>query len=254
MQSLRVPMKITIITAVYNGGNLIAATLRSVARQDYGAIEHIVVDGASTDQTLDAVRLNDGRVAMLISEADKGTYDAFNKGLRCATGDVVGFLNAGDTYTSSSAISKIAAEFAAHRTQALFADVLIVDAHDQTRVVRRYSSKWFTPRAMVFGLMPAHPTLFLRREVYKVVGGYDTKFRIAADFEMCLRVFVKHSTSYRYIPEALVRMPRGGLSNRGWRSKWEITREMNRACAQVGVRTNFAKLCLRIPLKIVEMF
>ena len=248
-------MKITIITVVYNGGNSIAATLRSVARQDYADIEHIVVDGASTDQTLDAVRLNNGRVAMIISEADKGTYDAFNKGLHCATGDVIGFLNAGDTYTSSSAISKIAAEFSAHGTQAIFADVLIVDAHDQTRVVRRYSSKWFTPRGMAFGLMPKHPKIvFTPRSVPSSGRIRPLSFGIAADFEMCLRVFVKQSTSYQYIPEALVRMPRGGLSNRGWRSKWQITREMNRACAQVGVRTNFAKLCLRIPLKIMEMF
>lgn len=247
-------MRVTVITAVYNGGNSIAATLRSVARQDYRDLEHIVIDGASTDQTLDVVRLNSERVAMLISESDKGPYDAFNKGLRHATGDVIAFLNAGDTYTSSSVISKITAEFSAHRANAVFADVLIVDEHDQSRVVRRYSSKWFTPRAMVFGLMPAHPTLFLSREVYQITGEYDTNFRIAADFEMCLRVFLKHSTSYRYMPEALVRMPRGGLSNRGWRSKWEITREMHRACVQVGVRTNLAKLCLRIPLKIMEMF
>ncbi len=107
---------------------------------------------------------------------------------------------------------------------------------------------------MAYGLMPAHPTLFLRREVYQRVGEYDTQFRIAGDFELCLRVFGLNGVRYRYIPEALVTMPRGGLSNRGWRSTWQITREMQRACALDGVRTNWAKLNLRIPLKIMEMF
>jgi glycosyltransferase involved in cell wall biosynthesis len=247
-------LKISVITAVYNGGSSIAATLRSVAQQDYDAIEHIVVDGASNDGTVAAVRSNSGRVARLISEADTGVYDAFNKGLRCATGDVIAFLNCGDTYISSDVVSKIAKEFASHDAEAVFGDVLIVDDHDHTRVVRRYSSKKFAPDAMAYGLMPAHPTLFLHRDVYRRVGEYNTQFRIAGDYELCLRVFALQTTRYRYIPEALVRMPRGGLSNRGWRSTWEITGEMRRACALDGVRTNVAKLSLRIPLKIIEMF
>ena len=246
-------MRVSIITAVYNGGQSIASTLRSVAQQDYESIEHIVVDGASTDNTLDAVRANDGRVALLISEPDTGVYDAFNKGLRRATGDVIAFLNAGDTYVSPNVVSKVIAELSIQGTQAVFADVLIVDGEDATRIVRRYSSRRFTPRAMAFGLMPAHPTLFLRREIYQLVGNYDTRFRIAGDFELCLRAFTIGSMHYRYIPEPLVRMPRGGLSNRGWRSNWAITREMESACELNGVRTNLVKLCLRLPLKILEM-
>jgi glycosyltransferase involved in cell wall biosynthesis len=246
-------MRVSIITAVYNGGRSIAATLQSVAQQDYDSIEHIVVDGASTDNTLEAARANDERVALLISEPDTGVYDAFNKGLRNATGDVIAFLNAGDTYVSPHVVSKVLRELSIQGTQAIFADALIVDEHDETRVVRRYSSNRFAPRAMAYGLMPAHPTLFLRRAIYQAVGEYDTRFRIAGDYEMCLRVFVNRNTSYRYIPEALVRMPRGGLSNRGWRSKWQITREMQRACALDGVSTNVAKLCLRFPYKALEM-
>jgi hypothetical protein len=138
--------------------------------------------------------------------------------------------------------------------QAAFGDVLIVAADNASRVIRRYSSRPFTPRRMALGLMPAHPTLFLRREIYQSVGEYDTNYRIAGDFELCLRVFAKRKTRYRYVPEALVRMPSGGVSNRGWRSKWQITREMQRACARDGVRTNFAKLCLRFPLKMLEMY
>jgi glycosyltransferase involved in cell wall biosynthesis len=246
-------MRVTIITAVYNGGRSISTTLRSVARQDYRSIEHIVVDGASTDDTVEVIRSNNERVALLISEPDSGVYEAFNKGLRRATGDVVAFLNAGDSYESPDAVSKAIAEFSVPGTQAVFADVLIVDATDEARIVRRYSSKRFSPRAMTYGLMPAHPSLFLRREVYERVGEYDTRFRIAGDFELCLRAFAKLPIQYRYIPEALVRMPRGGLSNSGWRSKWLITREMRRACALNGVRTNLIKLCMRFPLKVLEM-
>jgi glycosyltransferase involved in cell wall biosynthesis len=246
-------VKVTIITAVYNGESSIRATLDSVAQQDHADIEHIVIDGASTDRTVQVVREHGARVAALISEPDSGVYEAFNKGLRIATGDVIGFLNAGDTYVSSDAISKIARTMSDAAADAVFADLFIVDDKDEGVIVRRYSSRRFSPRAMVYGLMPAHPTLFLRRGVYHAVGEYDQRFKIAGDFELCLRVFNKRATDYRYIPEALVRMPRGGLSNMGWRSKWEITREMRRACIWNGVRTNLAKLCLRLPLKIMEL-
>jgi glycosyltransferase involved in cell wall biosynthesis len=246
-------MKVSIITAVYNGAQTIAATLHSVAQQDHDAIEHIVVDGGSTDATLAIVRANEGRVSRTISEPDTGVYEAFNKGLHLATGDAIAFLNSGDTYVSSNAVSRMVEALSSHGIQAAFADVLIVDVEDWSRVIRRYSSRRFAPESMVYGLMPAHPSLFLRREVYQRVGEYDANFRIAGDFEMCLRVFLKSSTPYLYLNEAIVRMPAGGLSNRGWRSKLTITREMVKACAMNDVRTSFARLCLRFPLKLLEM-
>lgn len=246
-------MKISIITAVYNGGSNISATLQSVAAQDYSEIEHIVIDGASKDATLENIQSNRTRLAVLISEPDTGVYEAFNKGLLCATGDAIAFLNCGDTYSSSGVVSRMAAELSCSSVDAVFGDVLIVDASEQTRVIRRYSSKHFAPHRMGFGLMPAHPTLFLRRHIYETTGKYDTRFEIAGDFELCLRAFVCRETHYRYIPESLVHMPAGGLSNRGWRSKFQITREMHRACALHGVSTNLAKLCLRFPLKLLEM-
>ncbi len=246
-------VKISIITAVYNGANTVAATLQSVAQQDYKGIEHIVVDGASTDSTLVTVRSYGERVARLISEPDLGAYDAFNKGLRTATGDAVAFLNCGDTYLSPTVVSRMVRELSTDGTEAVFGDVLIVDPKNPAHVFRRYCSKSFGADRMAFGLMPAHPTLFLRREIYQLIGEYDTSFRIAGDYEMCLRAFVRRETRYRYVPEALVRMPRGGLSNRGWRSSWQITREMRRACALNSVRTNFAMLCMRFPIKFLEM-
>jgi glycosyltransferase involved in cell wall biosynthesis len=246
-------MKVSIITAVYNGADTIAATLHSVAEQDHEAIEHIVVDGGSTDGTAAIVRAHAGRVSRTISEPDAGVYDAFNKGLRVATGDAIAFLNCGDTYVSTNVVSRMVETLSADGVQAAFADVLIVDAEDWRRVIRRYSSKGFEPGSMVYGLMPAHPSLFLRREVYQRVGEYDPSFRIAGDFELCLRVFFASPTPYRYVNEAIVRMPSGGLSNRGWQSKLTITREMVKACALNDVKTSFAKLCLRFPLKLLEM-
>ncbi len=246
-------MRITVITAVFNGGNAIVDTLRSIAAQDYPDVEHIVIDGASSDSTLSHVQENGARVAVLVSEPDRGVYDAFNKGLRKATGDAIAFLNCGDVYSSTHAISQLAEGFSDAGIEAVFADVSIVDQRLSTRAVRRYTSKHFRPGRMQFGLMPAHPTLLLRRAVYDQVGPYDTQFKIAGDFELCLRVFAKRRTPYRYVPLALVQMPSGGLSNRGWRSKWEITQEMRRACAMDGVSTNLIKLLLRLPLKVLEL-
>jgi glycosyltransferase involved in cell wall biosynthesis len=246
-------MKVSIITAVYNGADTIAATLDSVARQDHAEIEHIVVDGASSDATLSTVAAHGRRVARIISEPDSGVYDAFNKGLRAASGEAIAFLNCGDSYSSTASLSTMVSELSRDGTQAVFGDVWIVDAEDPSRVVRRYSSRRFAPRRMRWGIMPAHPTLLLRRDVYRAAGEYDTQFRIAGDYEFCLRAFALRATRYRYISEALVRMPRGGLSNRGWRSKLQITREMQLACAKHGVRTNFAMLSLRFPLKMLEL-
>jgi len=245
--------KASIITAVLNGAEHIGRTLDSVADQDHADVEHVIADGGSTDGTLELIRAHRGGTARIISGRDSGVYEAFNKGLEAATGDVIAYLNCGDTYETRSAVSKSLFELDAYGVDAAFADVLIVDALRQSRVVRRYSSRRFTPGAMPFGFMPAHPTLFLRRRVYEEAGRYDPEFRIAGDFEFCVRVFIGRNTSYRYIPEALVRMPRGGLSNRGWRSTWEITKEMRRACRVHRVSTNWAKLCLRIPLKLAEL-
>ncbi len=246
-------LKVSIITAVYNGESSILETLDSVATQGYSAIEHIVIDGASRDSTAALVMKSATRVAQFVSEPDAGVYDAFNKGLRLASGDVIAFLNCGDTYVSTNVVSRMVDVLSLDGVEAAFADVLIADASDHNRVIRRYSSKRFSPKRMVYGMMPAHPSLFLRREVYERVGEYGTRFRIAGDFELCLRVFYKASTPYRYLNEAIVRMPAGGLSNRGWRSKLTITREMAEACAINEVGTSYAKLCLRFPLKLLEM-
>lgn len=246
-------MKVSIITAVRNGERDIKATLESVAAQEHANIEHIVVDGASTDGTVEAVRSAARPVARLLSEPDQGVYDAFNKGLRLATGEIVGYLNAGDTYCAPDAVHRIAGRFERSDVEATFGDVLIVDPADHTRVLRHYRSASFSPRRLAWGFMPAHPTLFIRRTTYARVGGYDASYRIAGDFDLCVRLFAQARIRYAYIPQALVRMPRGGLSNSGWRSVRTITGEMRRSCREHGVRTSYPQLLARLPLKALEL-
>ena len=247
-------MKVSIITAVYNGESEIVQTLDSVATQDYQDIEHIVVDGASRDATLALVRQHGSRVSKCISERDRGVYDAFNKGLRIATGNVIAFLNAGDAYLNRSVVSRMVHVLTGADLDATFADALIVDRHHLQRVLRHYSSRRFAPDRMRFGLMPAHPTLFMRRELYHRVGEYDTSFKIAGDFELCLRAFVRLSARYCYVHEPMVRMPDGGLSNRGWRSKLVTTREMMRACRMNAIPTSYLHLSSRFAIKAFELW
>lgn len=246
-------MKVTVITVVLNGQASIGATLASVSAQDYADIEHIVIDGASTDRTLDVIESARNPKLWVYSEKDTGVYNAFNRGLTVATGDVIVFLNCGDVYTTASTVSTMVGVLANAGVDAVFADLAVVDLVQSGRVVRRYSSRRFRPSRMCYGLMPAHPTLFVRRAIYDTVGPFDERYRIAGDFEFCLRAFVAHRISYRYVPDLAVSMPTGGLSNRGWRSKWDITLEMRHACRKNGVATSLPKLCLRFPLKLMEL-
>lgn len=247
-------MKISIVTAVRNAERELPATLRSVAEQDYPDIEHIVVDGASTDATMDVVRREGGRVARVLSEPDRGVYDAFNKGLSLASGDIVGYLNAGDTYTSVDVVRRIAAQFHRPDVEAAFGDLVIVDPVPPQRTLRRYRSASFSPARLAWGFMPAHPTLFIRREAYARCGAYDPSYRIGGDFELCIRLFLGQGIGYAYLPEVLVRMPSGGLSNSGLRSKWIITQEMLRACRANGVRSSYLRLFARFPVKFLELW
>jgi glycosyltransferase involved in cell wall biosynthesis len=247
-------LKVSIITAVHNGESEIVRTLDSVAAQDYRNIEHLVIDGGSRDATIPLVRQHGLRVSQCISEPDRGVYDAFNKGLRVATGDVIAFLNAGDTYLDQRVVSRMVGALSSAGTDATFADTLIVDRRNEQRILRRYSSRLFTPERMRFGLMPAHPSLFMRRAIYESVGEYDATFRIAGDYELCLRAFRRSAARYRYVGEPVVRMPNGGLSNRGWRSKLVITQEMMRACRMNAVPTSYLLLSLRFAVKAFELW
>lgn len=244
-------MKVSIITAVRNGEAAIGATVDSVNAQDYPDVEHVVVDGASTDGTMRIVGERSHRLGRTVSERDRGVYDAFNKGLALATGEWIGFLGAGDRFAHDGAISRLIAATAHPPVDAVFADMRIVDPASR-RIMRSYRSASFSPARVGHGYMPAHPTLLLRRSVYDRFGEFDIGYRIAGDFEFIVRAFARGQTLYTYVPESLVEMEDGGLSNRGLRSKWLITREMRRACLVHGVPSGWLRLLKRLPVKYLS--
>lgn len=245
-------LTVSVITAVRNGVDVVGRTIDSVKEQTFQRIEHVVVDGASTDGTTEYLARRRSEIQAFQSRPDSGVYDAFNNGLALATGDIVGFLNAGDVFTDNHSLDNIVSCFKDASVDAVFGDVAMTSQTDPAKVIRLYRSNDFRPKLMRFGFMPAHPTVYMRRSIYDALGKYDTSYKIAGDFEYLLRVFLKRSARFTYIPRILVNMPVGGLSNRGWRSKWQITMEMKTACLRNQVNTNWVLLCLRLPIKTYE--
>ena len=248
-------MKISIITATYNSASTLRDTMLSVLRQGYGDWEHIVVDGRSTDGTTDILRQMEPRYGerlRWVSEPDKGLYDAMNKGLAMASGDVVGILNSDDFYTTDDVLETIARTMDDSRVDAVYGDVHFVDEKDLSRCVRYYSSAGFRRWKMRFGLMPAHPTFYCRRELYERYGGFDTSYRVAADFEQLLRLIFIHRITARYVPRDFVTMRTGGASTSGWRSHLRIMQDHLHAFRCHGIHTNMFLLSMRYPYKIWE--
>jgi glycosyltransferase involved in cell wall biosynthesis len=247
-------MKVSIVTVCYNAAATIADTLESIAMQNFLDVENIVIDGASTDNTLEIVQRYAARLARVHSEPDHGVYDAMNKGLALASGEVIGFLNADDVYASKDVLSRVMAIMEREGLDALLGDVEFFRPEDPARTVRRYRSARFKPDRIAFGWMPAHPALFLRRHVYERFGLFRTDYRIAGDFEFCARIFRDETLAYRSVPETLVRMRTGGISTGGWRSTLLLNREVVRACRENGIDTNMLKIFSKYPAKVLEFF
>lgn len=245
-------MKISVITAVFNAAGTIEETLLSVAQQTHPDVEHIVVDGASSDATVEIIARHRDKLTRFVSEPDRGIYDAMNKGLALASGQVVGFLNADDLYASKDVLSRVVGIMERESLDALFGDVEFFRPKDPTRTVRRYRSARFSPDQIALGWMPAHPALFLRRRVYESYGLFRTDYRIAGDFEYCARIFHSNSLVYRSLPETLVRMRTGGISTSGWRNTLLLNREVLRACRENGIDTNILKIFSKYPAKLLE--
>jgi glycosyltransferase involved in cell wall biosynthesis len=246
-------LTVSVITAVRNGLNEVVRTMDSVREQTFPRLEYVVVDGKSSDGTTQYLRSRHSEIDVFQSQADSGVYDAFNKGLKLATGDIIGYLNAGDVFAHRRSLENIMTRFQDSSVDAVFGDVAMTSRTDLDHVLRKYKSNKFKPERMKYGFMPAHPTLYLRRSIYETVGRYDTSYQIAGDFEFSLRAFLNHRIRFAYIPETLVKMPVGGLSTRGWRSKWRITMEMKTACAKNLIKTNLLLLSLRFPVKAYEL-
>jgi len=219
-------MKISIITVCYNSASTISDTIASVARQNYGDIEHIIVDGGSTDGTVDIVK-SSSSVSKYISELDRGIYDAMNKGINLATGDVIGTLNSDDFYVDENVLSKVANAFESRQdVEAIYADLVYVEQVDTNKVVRFWKSQDFYLGMFRNGWVPAHPTFFVRKEVYQKLGTFDLKYKIAADFELLYRFLEEKKVSVYYLPELLVKMRVGGTTNNSFANILEQNREI----------------------------
>lgn len=228
-------IKISIVTAVYNSCETVAAALDSALSQSDVNIELVVIDGGSTDGTLEVLQSYTDRLDVLVSEPDRGIYDALNKGIQRASGDVVGFLHSDDLFADAGVLSRVAAAFAVPDVAAVYGDLLYVRRDSPEQVVRYWRSGTFSGRRLGWGWMPPHPTLYVRREAYENYGLFDTSFRIAADYDFILRLLGRDGVGVHYIPEVLVKMRVGGASNRSLRNIARKSSEDLRALRRNGV-------------------
>jgi len=243
-------VKISIVTVSYNSGATIANTLRSVAIQSYPDIEHLIVDGQSYDKTIQEVHEHAHPKMILISEPDKGIYDAMNKGLKQATGDVVGFLNSDDFYVHENVLSEVSNVFSNDSAlDVVLGDVDYVTSGSLKNPVRIYRSSGFKTWMFRFGFMPPHPAVFVRKTAYERVGYYKMGYEIAADFDFLLRLLLIDGAKYQATSKHWVRMLTGGASTSGWQSNFVITKEILRSLRENDIYSNIPILLLRLPIK-----
>lgn len=249
-------MKISVITATFNSGKTVRDTIESVLRQTHKDIEYIVVDGKSQDNTMEIVLGYEPQFSgkmRYISERDKGIYDAMNKGIAMATGNVVGILNSDDFYTSPDVLEQVARTMNDDDIDAVYGDVHYVNEEHLDQCVRYYTSRPFHRSWMRFGFMPAHPSFYCRRSVYEQYGTFDLSYKVAADFENLLRLIFVHRIRTRYIAKDFVTMRTGGASSSGLRSQKQIVRDHLRALKHNQIYSNLLFLGLRYPYKMSEI-
>lgn len=231
-------MRISVVTVVLNGADTLEDNIKSVLQQTHDDVEHIVIDGASTDGTAQILERYSDRIATIVSEPDNGLYEAMNKGIALATGDVVGTLNADDFYETEDALSTVAQAFRDDRVDAVYADLVYVEQHDTSRIVRYWQSQVFRPGLFEQGWIPAHPTFFVKRDIYRWHGTFDTQFKIQSDFDLCLRFLEVKRIRTVYLPQVLVRMRMGGVSNRSIATILSGNLESWRALRKYGINVN----------------
>ena len=221
-------MKISIITVCYNSAKTIETTFKSVLQQTYSNIEYIVVDGGSTDNTLKIAEKYSEIITVLVSEQDNGLYDAMNKGINLATGDIIGLINSDDLFSDQEALSKVAEVFETNGSlDSVYADLFYVSKHDINKITRRWVSG--IKREFRYGWHPAHPTFYIKKTVYDRFGLFDLSFKLAADFEIMLRFLEKHNISTTYLKIPLVKMRLGGETNKSWKNIYQQNIECLRA-------------------------
>ena len=246
-------LKVSIITVVRNNKETVKNAIDSVLGQTYKNIEYIVVDGASTDGTVEMVRSYGDKISQFISEPDSGLYSAMNKGISLATGDVIGILNSDDFYIDDKVIQRVVKEFEEKNVDSVYADLVYVEPKNLNKTVRYYDSSKFNPSKFSYGWMPAHPTFFVKKDTYEKHGVFRTDLKIAADFDILIRFLLTHKISYSYMQEVLVKMRVGGVST-SFNSIWIISIEQLQVCRDNGMDTNIFKILLKYPGKMLGYF
>ncbi|MCE5344867.1 MAG: glycosyltransferase [Bacteroidales bacterium] len=245
---------VSIITVSNNSAKTIFDTIKSVLNQNYPHIEYIIIDNASYDGTTEIVSSFGKSISKFISEPDNGTYDAINKGIRLASGDIIGILNSDDFFYDNNVIERVALAFEENEIDAAFGDVQFVDPEKTSKIVRYYSSKHFNPAKFKFGFMPAHPSFYVKRELFDKLGYYKTDYKIAADYELLIRFLYVNKIKYKYLEMLFVSMRTGGVSNKSICSNFTLNKEIAKACKENGIRTNYLNIYSKYFLKLFEFF
>jgi glycosyltransferase involved in cell wall biosynthesis len=244
-------MKISVITTVLNGAETLEQAILSVHAQSHRPLEHIIIDGGSTDGSLEVVERHRDKISTLVSEPDEGLYHGMNKGIACATGDVVGFLNADDFYNNSTVLDRVAGIFNDASVDACYADLVYVSPDNPEKIVRYWTSRNYRPGLFEKGWMPAHPTFYVRRGVYETCGGFNTDYIFHADFEHTARLIAVNGINTHYQPETWVRMRIGGTTNRSLSNIVRGNLESYRACRTLGLKVTpmyfVTKFLMRVP-------
>ncbi|MGR5146669.1 glycosyltransferase family 2 protein [Photobacterium alginatilyticum] len=244
-------MKVSIITVCYNSEKTIEDTFKSVQKQTYQNIEYIVIDGLSKDSTNQIIENYADTIDVHLSEKDDGLYDAMNKGIQLATGDVIGVLNSDDILASDRTIEDVVNAF--NGADGVFGDVGFYDENDFSNKKRHYSSKGFKKSKFARGMMPAHPSFYVSRKCYEDAGLYRTDYKIASDFDMTLRIFSLPNTSFNYIENEIVKMRLGGVSTSGLKSNILLNREILDSCNNNGVKANWCSVLSKYPEKLLGL-
>jgi len=245
-------MKVSIITVTYNSAFYLEDTISSIRNQIYSNIEYIVVDGGSTDRTLEIINNNKDIIKYYISEKDNGIYDAMNKGIKLATGEIIGFLNSDDFFYDDKVINNIVDQFT-DNIDCIFGNVVFVKPANLDKYIRLYSSKNFKISQFKLGQMPAHPSFYARSVVYKNVGNFKTNYKIAADFDFLLRVLVTHKYQFKYLNFIFVKMRIGGVST-SLKNKIILNNEILRSCRENNLYTNYLLIYSKYFKKIFSYF
>jgi glycosyltransferase involved in cell wall biosynthesis len=247
-------LKITVITVCRNSEKTLLNSIESVLSQSYPDIEYIIVDGLSTDGTAELVSSFGSKIAKFISEPDSGMYDAINKGIRIASGEIIGILNSDDFFYDKDVLARVAKAFERNEIDAVYGDVKFVDPNNISKIVRNYSSKHFNPQKFKFGFMPAHPSFYAKRELFEKLGYYKTDYKIGADFDLLIRFIYSYNIRCKYLEIPFVYMRTGGISTQSFRSNILLNREIKRACKENGIHTNYFNIYSKYFIKMFEYF